>query len=170
MMPDFTLADPSGVKHVGRDACGPKGLLIAFTCNHCPYARAVWPRLITLARAALPLGVATVAINPNIHPDYPADAPERMRDKIAAWGIAFPYLVDESQQVARAFDAQCTPDLYLYDGNRRLFYHGRLDDNWKDPERVTQEELKNALVTMVSGGVAPSPQNTSMGCSIKWRR
>lgn len=141
-MPDFKLEDPFGKVFKSGQLHGNKGLLVAFTCNHCPYARAVWPRLIRLAKHAKNLGVNTVAINPNIHPDYPEDSPEEMKKKMKEWGIGFPYLVDETQQVAKAFKAQCTPDIYLFDAEHKLVYHGRIDDNWKDETKVTKEELQ----------------------------
>ena len=120
VMPEFELKDPNGKVYKSHSLFGKKGLLVAFTCNHCPYAQAIWPRLITLAKEATSLGVNVAGINPNIHPSYPDDAPERMKEKIKEWGISFPYLVDESQDVARAFQAQCTPDLYLFDASQRL--------------------------------------------------
>lgn len=168
-MPEFELKDPNGKIFKGSEAYGKKGLLVAFTCNHCPYAQAIWPRLIRLAEHARALGVHTVGINPNIHPDYPEDAPERMKEKIREWGIRFPYLVDEQQEVAREFQAQCTPDLYLFDSSRRLVYHGRLDDNWKEEKQVKRQELKEAIENLAAGKAISSKQNPSMGCSIKWR-
>jgi peroxiredoxin len=169
LMPDFALSDPEGKSYTRQALAGKKGLLIAFTCNHCPYAVAIWPRLIRLAAWAEEEGVATVAINPNIHPDYPDDSPDRMLDKIRQWGILFPYLVDASQSVARAYQAQCTPDLYLLDQHYRLFYHGRLDDNWKSESDVSRKELQMAIHAMVEGEPSPAAQQSSMGCSIKWQ-
>jgi len=168
-MPDFALADPEGKKYKSSDLYGKKGLLVAFTCNHCPYAIAVWPRLIRLASQINPLGINTAGINPNIHPGYPEDAPDKMKEKIREWGISFPYLVDETQEVARAFQAQCTPDLYLFDSTQKLIYHGRLDDNWKEEKKVKREELKIAVEIYLQGKPIPSEQYPSMGCSIKWR-
>ena len=168
-MPDFELKDPNGKVFKSGQLYGKKGLLAAFTCNHCPYAQAIWPRLIQLAKEAIQLGVNTTGINPNIHPGYPDDQPERMAEKIKEWGISFPYLVDESQKVARAFQAQCTPDLYLFDSNRGLVYHGRFDDNWKEETKVKKRELKEAIEQLVSGKPIAQKQNPSMGCSIKWR-
>lgn len=168
-MPDFKLGDPDGRVTEGRSAYGPKGLLVAFTCNHCPYAVAVWPRLVRLAAEAKALGVETVAVNPNIHPGYPEDAPAKMKEKAREWGIPFPYLVDATQEVARAFKAQCTPDLYLYGADRRLAYHGRLDDNWQEEAKVTRRELFEAVKALAAGKPPVSPQRPSMGCSIKWR-
>lgn len=169
VMPDFALPDPTGKVYTRDELAGPKGLLVVFTCNHCPYAVAVWPRLIELAQWAAREGVRTVAINPNIHPDYPEDKPEVMLAKIAEWGIPFPYLVDEAQTVAKAYDAQCTPDPYLLDAAGKLYYHGRIDDNWKDEKAVKRQELREAIQALVDGRPAPTVQHPAMGCSIKWR-
>ncbi len=168
-MPKFDLPDTEGKTFSSAKVAGLKGLLVAFTCNHCPYAIAIWPRLIALSKEAKKWGVKTVAINPNIHPDYPDDAPDMMHNKIHEWGIPFPYLIDETQDVARAFKAQCTPDLYLFDSNHNLAYHGRLDDNWKDESKVTCEELKEAIANLATGKRPNTKQFPSMGCSIKWK-
>ena len=168
-MPDFELKDPHGKIFKGDRLYAGKGLLVVFTCNHCPYANAVWPRLIKLARYAKDLGINTVAINPNIHPDYPEDTPEKMIEKGVKLGIEFPYLVDETQQVAKAFKAQCTPDIYLFDKEHKLVYHGRIDNNWQDESKVTKEELKEAIVNLANNKPISQKQYPSMGCSIKWR-
>jgi peroxiredoxin len=168
-MPAFSLSDPAGETHDSKALAGPKGLLVAFTCNHCPYAIAVWPRLIRHAAEFKALGVETVAINPNINPAYPDDAPGKMKEKIAEWGIPFPYLVDESQETAKAFKAQCTPDLYLFDASGSLAYHGRIDDNWKEESEVTRRELADAVEALAGGKPVPAEQPPSMGCSIKWK-
>jgi hypothetical protein len=168
-MPGFKLYDPYGNSYKGSDLYGMRGLVVGFFCNHCPYALAVWPRFIRLARYAKSMDINTVAINPNIHPDYPEDAPEKMIEKIKEWHIDFPYLVDETQETARAFKAQCTPDIFLFDDEHKLIYHGRIDDNWQDEHRVTREELKEALNNYVAGQPIASDQKPSMGCSIKWR-
>ncbi len=168
-MPEFELKDPNGKKFRSDQLFGKKGLLVAFTCNHCPYAMEIWPRLIRLAEYAASKGVNTVGINPNIHPNYPEDAPPQMKEKIKEWQIPFPYLVDETQNVARSFQAQCTPDLYLFDSAHQLIYHGRLDDNWKDEKQVKHHELKYAIDQLVSNQVIDGKQFPSMGCSIKWR-
>ena len=106
---------------------------------------------------------------PNINPNYPDDAPDKMITKIKELGIEFPYLIDESQKVADAFKAQCTPDIYLFNKDHQLVYHGRIDDNWQDESKVTKEELKEALNNMTTGQPIAQPQRPSMGCSIKWR-
>lgn len=168
-MPSFDLPDPQGTRHSMTSAMGSKGLLIAFTCNHCPYAIAIWPRLMALAKQAKKMGVNTLAINPNINSDYPDDAPDKMLIKIKEWEIEFPYLVDASQEIAKAYKAQCTPDLYLLNAQQELVYHGRLDDNWKEPAKVTQAELADAIQNLASGKAIVARQNPSMGCSIKWK-
>ena len=166
--PDFNLKDTDGKIYKGSGQSGERGLLVVFTCNHCPYAIAVWPRVIRLAKYARNLKINTIAINPNINPNYPDDSPEKMKEKIKELGIDFPYLVDETQTAARAFKAQCTPDIYLFNKNRELVYHGRIDDNWQDESKVTKEELKEALNNLAVGQPISSTQRPSMGCSIKW--
>ena len=168
-LPAFRLPDTNGTLHGSDQVIGPKGLLVIFTCNHCPYAQAVWPRTIALASQAKKLGIHTVGINPNIHPNYPEDAPDVMKEKIKEWGISFPYLIDESQNVAREYNAQCTPDIYLFDQNKKLVYHGRVDDNWQDESKVTKNELKDAIDSVASGKAISPQQFPSIGCSIKWR-
>ncbi len=169
-LPKFVLRDPFGVIQVSDYAIGKNGLLVVFTCNHCPYAKAVWPRLIRLGQWAHSQGINVLAVNPNITPDYPDDAPEVMLQRIKEWSIPFPYLIDDTQNVARAFKAQCTPDPYLFDRSGKLVYHGRIDDNWQDESKVTREELKEAMLAMVDGKQISGKQYPSMGCSIKWKQ
>jgi len=168
-MPDMNLKDVNGNDVSLLSQMGEKGLLVAFTCNHCPYAIAVWPRLIRHAATLKKMGVNTIAVNPNIHPDYPADGVAAMQEKIGEWGINFPYLADETQDIAKAFDAQCTPDLYLFRADGRLHYHGRIDDYWKDESQVTREELIPAAELLVADENGPQPQHPTIGCSIKWK-
>mgnify|MGYP001216342373 CR=1 FL=1 len=167
-MPDFTLDDPFGYSYNNHDLMGDKGLLIIFTCNHCPYAIAIWNRLIALRHELVELGIHLVAINPNINPDYPDDSPEAMKTKIKTDRIPFPYLVDNDQAVAKAYQAQCTPDLYLLKHDMTLYYHGRLDDNWKDETAVTNQELLESAKQLSLNQNPPKTQYPSMGCSIKW--
>ena len=168
-MPDFSLSTPDGTAYSTSSAMGEKGLLVAFTCNHCPYAIAIWPRLIACATWAESQGIHTVAINPNIHPSYPEDDPTHMLQRIEEWGIPFPYLIDQEQEVAAAYQAQCTPDLYLLDANQCMFYHGRLDDSWQDETLVSQQDLQQAMEHLIHDKMPPEPQHPSMGCSIKWQ-
>ncbi len=168
-MPEFKLKDPFGKEYAGKDLYGQRGLLVVFSCNHCPYAIAVWPRVIRYAAYAKGMKINTVVINPNINPDFPDDSPEKMKEKIKEWKLEVPYLVDETQETAKAFRAQCTPDIYLFNPNQELIYHGRIDDNWKDESHVTREELKEALNNHAAGIAVSKDQKPSMGCSIKWR-
>ncbi|MBF0484893.1 MAG: thioredoxin family protein [Candidatus Omnitrophica bacterium] len=167
-MPSFSLKDTAGKVFKSSDLYAHNGLLVFFTCNHCPYAQAVWPRVIRLGAYASTIKIGVVAINPNINPDYPEDSAEGMVKKIKEFKIPFPYLVDDTQKVARDFKAQCTPDIYLFNKNKELVYHGRIDDNWKEEAAVTREELKSAMSNLVSGQGIDSKQYPSMGCSIKW--
>jgi len=167
-LPQFCLKDPAGTSYHSDELVGEKGLLVVVTCNHCPYALAVWPRVIRLAKLIREKGVNTIAINPNIHPDYPTDSPAAMQEKIVEWGIDFPYLADAGQTVSKALGAQCTPDIYLYNGDGELYYHGRIDDYWKDEGKVTKQELAPAVEAMVAGDDAPAVQHPTIGCSIKW--
>ena len=164
----FTLEDPTGKVYNSQELMGRSGLLIYVVCNHCPYNQAVWKRLVEVSEFASKVDVGTVAINPNIHPNYPEDSPSHMLDKIQEFKMKFPYLIDDKQAVARSLQAACTPDIYLFDAQGALFYHGRLDDNWKDAKQVKQEELRDALMLLFSGKQPPASQLPSMGCSIKW--
>jgi len=168
-MPAFKLKDPDGKQFNGEELFGSKGLLVVFTCNHCPYAMAVWPRLVSLAEFSKGVGVNVVGINPNIHPNYPEDAPEVMKQKIKEWNIHFPYLIDDTQKVAAEFKAQCTPDIYLFNQQKELVYHGRFDDNWQEESKVTREELKDVITKLAKGQQIVGAQYPSLGCSIKWR-
>jgi len=169
-MPDFELKDPFDKSFKGRELYGDRGLIIAFTCNHCPYANAVWNRFISLAKYAKGLHINAIAINPNIHPDFPEDAPDQMIVKINDLNIEFPYLIDDSQETAKAFKAQCTPDIFVFNHSKKLIYHGRIDDNWRDETNVKHEELKEALNNHAAGLPISENQHPTMGCSIKWRK
>lgn len=164
----FSLEDPDGNGLSSKTLFGKGGFLLAVMCNHCPYANAVWKRLVAVAEFAKKLDISTVAINPNIHPNYPEDSPAHMRDKIAEMGIFFPYLIDEKQEVAQSLGATCTPDIFLFDAEQKLYYHGRIDDNWRDESAVKEEELREAIMLLFSKQEAPQIQHPSMGCSIKW--
>jgi peroxiredoxin len=167
-MPTFSLPSATGDVYHSSDCMGVNGMVVVFTCNHCPYALAIWDRLIHLSLYAQSLGISVVAVNPNINPKYPQDSPEKMQALILDRSLPFPYLVDTLQKTARSYKAQCTPDIFLLRSNYRLFYHGRLDDNWQSPEKVTVHDLKNAIQHLSQQLAHPSPQYPSMGCSIKW--
>lgn len=163
---DFSLPAIDGKTYSLADFAKQKVLVVIFMCNHCPYVKAVLSRLNTLAKEFEKKGVGFVGINANDSTDYPEDSFEAMQEI----EIAFPYLHDESQEVAKAYKAVCTPDIFVYDADRKLAYHGRIDDNWKDELAVKQQDLKNALDKILAGKSIPKEnQIPSMGCSIKWK-
>lgn len=164
----FSLKDPNGKEHASRGLMGKSGLLIYVVCNHCPYNQALWERLVKIAKFATKVDIGTLALNPNIHPNYPEDSPAHMLDKIEQYKIDFPYLIDLDQSVSKGLRAECTPDIFLFDKNGELFYHGRVDDNWKDENSVENEDLQEAIMLLFNEKEAPKKQHPSFGCSIKW--
>jgi peroxiredoxin len=168
--PDFRLRSVDGKTSARDDFREKPVLVVLFICNHCPYVQAVEDRIIALNREYAPRGVQLVGICANDPTDYPDDRPERLLERWRRKGYGFPYLVDEGQDVARAFHAVCTPDIYVFDHDRRLAYHGRIDDDWQNPSRVTRRELAAALDALLAGR-KPSPEQVhSIGCSIKWKK
>lgn len=141
-----------------------------FICNHCPYVQAIEDRLIDLQREFAAESVQLVGICSNDAVNYPDDSPANLKKRWQEKGYGFPYLVDEDQSVAKAYGAVCTPDLYVFDETRRLAYHGRLDDSWKEPDKVTRRDLADAIRTLLAGKPVQSEQIPSMGCSIKWKQ
>ncbi|MEA2700210.1 MAG: hypothetical protein QOI66_4481 [Myxococcales bacterium] len=167
--PSFQLPAVDGKTYARDDFASSPALVVMFICNHCPYVKAVEDRLIDLARTYGPRGAQLVAVCSNDAATYPDDAFPKLVQRWREKNYGFPYLHDESQDVARAFGAVCTPDIFVYDRDRRLAYRGRIDDSWKDESKVTRRELAAALDALLDGG-RPSPQQRpSMGCSIKWK-
>ena len=164
-LPDFSIIGTDDKIYTPKNFAADV-LVIVFTCNHCPYAQAVWPRLIQLAKNTQNVDFA--AINANDAVQHPDDSFENMQAKVQEWGIPFAYLHDETQGVAKTFGAVCTPDIFVFDKNRTLAYRGRFDDNWKDEQAVTRHELADAIEQIKQGKV-PANQQPSMGCNIKWR-
>lgn len=174
--PGFSLPDAAdGNRMVAlSDFTGSPGLLVMFLCNHCPFVKHVRSELARLARDYHPRGIAFVGISSNDTQTHPDDAPDLMAVEAREAGYTFPYLYDESQVVARAYRAACTPDFFLFDRNRRLYYRGQLDDS--RPSKyvgrdipVTGRDLRAALEALLSNDPAPQPQRPSMGCNIKWK-
>lgn len=165
LAPDFNLTGTDDKLHSLKEFKSKPALLVMFICNHCPYVKAIENRLIQLAEIYAPKGLAIVAISSNDVENYPEDSFVEMKLK----NYPFPYLIDETQEVARAYDAVCTPDFFLFDQNQRLQYRGRLDDSWKDPAQIKTRELAAAIVAVLSGNKVSSMQPPSMGCNIKWK-
>lgn len=167
-LPDFELPDVKGGTLRSADMNG-KVAVIMFICAHCPYVVAVEDRIVELAKSYAPEDVSFAAICSNDATEYPNDRPEALAERASRKGYSFPYLVDETQEVAKAFDAVCTPEFYVFDQERKLVYRGRLDDNWKDASAVTRRDLANAIDAALAGKTALEEQYPSMGCSIKWK-
>ena len=167
--PAFTLADPDGQQHSLDSLMGANGLLVAFICNHCPYVKAVIDRLVTDAAALAADGVNTVAIMPNDYTTHPDDSPPRMKEFARQHRFGFPYLIDETQQVARDWGAVCTPDFFGLNAAGELQYRGRIDDAKMGSAETRTAELLDAMRQVAQTGSGPQAQFASMGCSIKWR-
>jgi len=168
--PDFALPGIDGKTWTRDDCKGPNGLLVMFICNHCPYVKAVRERLVRDARELAGLGVGSVAIMSNDPSDYPEDSFENMQRIAAELDFPFPYLLDETQEVAKAFGAVCTPDFFGYNAGLGLQYRGRLDASRKEtaPPDV-RRDLFLAMQQVAETGQGPAEQIPSVGCSVKWR-
>lgn len=166
----FSLKGTDGRAHDLTGLMGPCGLVVAFICNHCPYVIAIAPRLEPTARALRDMGIGMAAICANDAQTHPADSFENMRKFAAEYGFGFPYLHDETQEVARAWGAVCTPDFFGLNATGRLQYRGRLDDAGRAPVTPdTQPELLTALREIAETGAGPRAQTSAIGCSIKWK-
>lgn len=167
--PDFDLKGTNERTYSLASFADAEVLVVMFICNHCPYVKAVRQRLIDLAEDMADESVATVAISSNDAERYPDDSFERMKEVDEEYNYPFPYLYDETQDVARSYGAVCTPDFFVFDQDRRLQYRGRLDDNWKEPSQVTRQEMRMAIEALLAGEQPQQEQHSSMGCSIKWK-
>jgi peroxiredoxin len=169
--PDFTLPGTDGRRWRYADAAGPRGLVVMFICNHCPYVKAVVDRIVRDTKALRELGIGAVAISSNDAVTYPEDSFENMSAFAQGHGFDFPYLYDESQDAARAYGAVCTPEFFGFDRDRVLRYHGRLDASGRQPAAAdVKRELYEAMKQVAETGRAPIEQTPSIGCSIKWKR
>lgn len=168
--PDFSLVNVDGKEVSLNDFADAPALLVVFMCNHCPYVIHVADHLAKLANEYMARGVAVVGINSNDVAGYPADSPEQMVAEAEQRGYAFPYLYDETQEVAKAYHAACTPDFYLFDAKRELVYRGQLDSSRPDSGiPVTGEDLRAALDAVLDGKKPAADQTPSLGCNIKWK-
>jgi len=168
--PDFSLPNVDGRTVSLADAEGAPALLVIFMCNHCPFVKHIADGLAELGRDYQARGVAVVGISSNDVAMFPADSPEQMVHEAEDRGYTFPYLFDETQEVAKAYQAACTPDFYLFDKDQRLVYRGQMDSSRPDSgNRVTGADLRAALDAVLSGGQVSSSQRPSIGCNIKWK-
>lgn len=168
--PDFSLPDAEGRTVSLSDSAEAPALLVIFMCNHCPFVKHIASGLAELARDYQGRGVAVVGINSNDVESFPDNAPAKMAEEVEHRGYTFPYLYDETQQVAKAYRAACTPDFFLFDKDRKLVYRGQLDASRPGNNvEVTGKDLRAALDTVLAGRPVPEDQTPSIGCNIKWK-
>ena len=169
-LPQFSMQATDGETYSSEQLCGANATVIMFWCNHCPYVIPNQDRIIAMQRGYRDRGVKFAAVCANSSESHPADSFPRMQERAIEKGYNFPYLHDDSQEVAKAFGAQRTPEVFLFDNEQKLAYHGRIDDNHEDVTQATSHDLKNAIEAVLSGST-PNPQQTgAMGCSIKWKQ
>jgi len=166
---DFALRGIDGRTYSLAEVRGPNGTLVVFICNHCPYVKASISRIVTEANALRGIGIGTIAIMPNDADAYPEDSFDNMKAYAARHEFTFPYVIDTTQEVARAYDAQCTPDFFGFNARDELQYRGRLDASRMTPVPNTRRDLFEAMKQIVETGYGPKQQLPSMGCSIKWK-
>jgi peroxiredoxin len=167
--PDFNLPNVDGRMVSLKGSMGKNGLLVMFICNHCPYVKAILPRLIVDARELQTLGVNTVAIMSNDPAEYPEDSPENMKKIANEMAFPFPYLLDATQEIAKKYDAVCTPDFFGFNNNFALQYRGRFDESRKETASNSTRDLFNAMKLVAETGAGPKEQVPSIGCSMKWK-
>lgn len=169
-LPDFeSLPATDGKKYSSSHFDGKKGIVIVFSCNHCPYVQAYEDRMMAFQREYGPKGIQLICINSNETDNYPEDNYEEMVRRARDRGFNFPYLRDDSQTVARAFGATHTPEFFLFDDQRKLRYHGKMDDNHKDPSAVAAPYVRDAADALLAGKEITVPETYSIGCTIKWK-
>jgi peroxiredoxin len=167
--PDFNLEGIDGKKYSLNSFKTAKAIIIIFSCNHCPYVQAYEERIKQIQKDYGDRGVIVVAINSNEDINYPDDSFDNMKKRAAEHKFNFPYLRDEDQSVARAYDATHTPEIFLFNKERKLVFHGKIDDNWQDPNKVQNNYLKNALIELLDGEEISVPETFTIGCTIKWK-
>jgi peroxiredoxin len=169
--PPFSLPEPATGKTISLDNFLHRPILIAFICNHCPYVVHLREAFVAFAREYQARGLQVIAINANDVENYPADSPEKMREDVQRYNYSFPYLFDESQAVAQAYQAACTPDFFLFDEQHRLYYRGQFDDaRPHNDEPVTGRDMRQVADALLAGeAIVPIEQKASLGCNIKWK-
>ncbi len=168
--PSFSLYDPEGNLFTLDNSSKSNAFLVMFICNHCPFVHHIRKELARLANDYIKRDVSIIAINSNDYETHPGDSPEKMKDEIMEWGYNFPYLVDEDQSVAIAYQASCTPDFFLFDSQQQLVYRGQLDGGRPSNDiPVNGRDIRAALDTLLAGDDVSEEQVPSVGCNIKWK-
>jgi peroxiredoxin len=168
--PDFNLPGVDGKKYSLDSFKNKHALIVIFSCNHCPYVQAYEGRMKQIQDDYKEKGVAVVAINSNEDNEYPEDSFENMKKRAEEQKFNFLYLRDDDQSVARAYDATHTPEIFLFDNERKLAFHGKIDDNWQEPNKVQNHYLRNALDELLEGKEISVPETFTIGCTIKWKK
>ena len=168
-IPGFSLTGVDDNTYSLNDFSDKKILIVIFSCNHCPYVQAYEDRIIALQNEFEKDGVQIVAINSNDDIKYPDDSFDEMKKRAAARGFNFPYLRDDTQEVAKAFGATHTPQIFLFNNDRKLKYEGKIDDNWQEPGKVKSTYLNDAIIEVLNGKEVSVPETFSIGCTIKWK-
>lgn len=168
---DFVLPDTVSGKDISlAESKGTMATVIMFICNHCPFVKHVNNQLVQLANEYIPKGISFIAISANDADNYPEDSPEQMKKTAAQLQYPFPYLYDESQETAKAYNAACTPDFFIYNNQLQLVYRGQLDDSRPGNDKpVTGKDIRNVLDCLLEGAPVPADQKPSIGCNIKWK-
>jgi len=168
--PDFNLSGIDGKKYSLSSFKDKNAIIVIFSCNHCPYVQANEDRIKQIQKDYKDKGVEVIAINSNDDKGYPEDSFDNMKKRAAEKKFNFLYLRDDDQSVARSYDATHTPEIFLFDNERKLAFHGKIDDNWQEPNKVQNHYLKNALDELLAGQEISVPETFTIGCTIKWKR
>lgn len=168
--PDFNILGVDGKTYALNSFTDKKALIVIFSCNHCPYVQAYEDRIKQIQADYASRGVSVVTINSNEDKGYPEDSFENMKKRAAEQKFNFLYLRDEDQSVARAYDATHTPEIFLFNNQRKLAFHGKIDDNWQEPSKVQNPYLRNALDELLAGKEISVPETFTIGCTIKWKK
>ncbi len=169
LAPDFSLPSTNGKKYSLNTFADKKALVIVFSCNHCPYVQAYEDRIMEIQKDYAK-DVQVIAISSNEDENYPEDSFENMKARALMKKFNFPYLHDETQNIAKAYGATHTPEIFLFDKERKMVFHGKIDDNWQEPQSVKSKYLRNAIDELLSSKQISVPETFTIGCTIKWRR
>lgn len=167
--PNFNLMATDGRTYSLNSFADKKALIVIFSCNHCPYVQAYEERIMEIQKGYAK-DLQVVAINSNEDVNYPEDSFDMMKERAAIRGFNFPYLRDDTQSIAKAYGATHTPEIFLFDQERKLVFHGKIDDNWQEPQNVKSKYLRNALDELLSGRQISVPETFTIGCTIKWKK